>query len=200
MYFVMSEFCEAPQSSTAWYLVHCKSRKEHYAAYIINTCLGLDFFVPTCEIRSRGVVRNVPFFPSYFFVMMDLQKTPVSKINSSPGVLRLVEFGGEPQAVPESIISGIRERLQHIDMADLQKFHPGDVVRMKKNESWRDLEMIFLGSSSPNHRVYVLLELLGRLNKVEVNIEALEKCHEVQKRQHIRFTRGKGRKIKNAVS
>src|SRR5437879_8650147 len=98
--------------------------------------------------------------------MMDLQKTPVSKINSSPGVLRLVEFGGEPQAVPESIISGIRERLQHIDMTDLQKFHPGDVVRMKKNESWRDLEMIFLGSSSPNHRVYVLLELLGRLNKV----------------------------------
>jgi len=96
MNFITDTYC----TSGPWYLVHCKPRKELYAANALRTLLQLSIFLPENQIRSRGGVRQVPFFPGYIFAQVDLQKVARSHINASPGVIRLVEFGGEPQPVP----------------------------------------------------------------------------------------------------
>lgn len=159
-----------------WYLVHCQAKKEMYAANSLKHILQLGVFLPEIQSRSHGTIKCSPLFPGYIFINADLQKVPKSRINTCPGVLRLVEFDDEPQSVPQSIIDTITLRLNECDwfhMHSGHKFSYGDAVRMKCGPL-RDLEMIFV-STSPTGRVRVLLELLGRMKEVKVDIGLLEK-------------------------
>jgi transcription antitermination factor NusG len=108
---------------------------------------------------------------------MDLHTVPRSRVNTCPGVLRLVEFGGEPQTVPEYVIATIFQQLNErngLPVRPVHPFNPGDIVQIKQGPL-QALEMIFIGSSTPGGRVQVLLELLGRLKEVQVDVELLER-------------------------
>lgn len=164
-----------PYCGENWYLIHCQPRRERYASHALESQLGLSIFLPEYKIRSRGKIRKMPFFPGYIFVQADLQQVPRSQINATPGVLRLVAFGDDPQPVPIEVIEVIDERLAQFDQANVQPFQSGDIVRVKQRGSLQDLEMIFVGPLTSSHRVTVLLNLLGRLKEVHVDIEILEK-------------------------
>jgi len=161
--------------SNTWYLIHCQPRKERYASRALESQLGLCTFLPEYKTRLRGEIRTTPFFPGYLFVQADLQQVPLSRINATPGVIRLVAFGDDPQPVPLHVIEMIYERLARFDQVHLQLFQPGDIVRVKREGLLQDLEMIFLGPVTSGHRVAVLLNLLGRLKEVHLDIEVLEK-------------------------
>lgn len=164
--------------NTPWYLVHCQPRKEAYAANSLRHILNLLVFLPETRIRLRSVARSSPFFPGYLFINADLRQVPKSHINACPGVLRLVEFGGDPQSVPQDVIDLISQQLNKLDgrpMLPAHNFHPGDVVQVKRGPL-QNLDMIFVGSTTPGGRVQVLLELLGRLKKVQVDVDLLEKA------------------------
>lgn len=163
--------------NTPWYLVHCQPRKETYAANSLKQILNLLVFLPESPVRSRGVTRYTPFFPGYIFINADLQQVPKSSINTCPGVLRLVEFGGDPQSVPQHVIDTISRQLDRLNGQQpriAHRFSPGDIVQVKHGPL-QDLEMIFVGSTTPTGRVHVLLELLGRLKEVQVDVDILEK-------------------------
>src|SRR5258707_15856681 len=106
---------ETTSEDTLWYLVHCQSRKETYAANSLRHLLKLLVFLPESQVRSRGITRYSSFFPGYIFINADLQKVPKSCINSCPGVLRLVEFGGDPQAVPQHVITTISQQMNTLN-------------------------------------------------------------------------------------
>jgi transcriptional antiterminator RfaH len=199
-----------PSNSTdPWYLIHCQPRKEAYAAQALITLLGVSAYLPECKVHSRGKMQYIPFFPGYLFVQVDLQKVPPSKLNTNPGVVRLVEFGGDPQVVPPEIIEETAERLRQLDGMLPPSFRPGDTVRMMRDGALQDLEMIFVGPTTSAQRVCVLLNFLGRLKEVHVDTNLLEKApaNEAVKtiaqtatyRQKERYTRGKGRKIKRSA-
>lgn len=189
-----------------WYLVRCQSRKELYAAKSLDELLGVFVYCPQVRFSQRGTVTTMPFFPGYLFICADLEKIAPSQINACPGVVHLVTFGGEVPAVPAPLVEAIFERVQSMDgLKRRQTFHPGDVVRLKQQTTLQDLEMIFVGSITSGQRVSVLLNLLGRLKTVYVDINTLEKVTThanksaeipayLQKRE--RYTRGKGRKVK----
>lgn len=158
----------------AWYLIHCQPRKERYAAHALKSLLDLAIFLPEYKTRSRGETRTTPFFPGYIFVQADLQQVPISRINATPGVIRLVAFGDDPQPVPIEVISMIDERLSRVDQA-AQPLQPGDIVHIKQKGPLQDLEMVFVGPVTSSRRVAVLLNLLGRLKEIYVDIELLEK-------------------------
>lgn len=158
-----------------WYLIHCQSHKERYASQALESRLGLSSFLPEYKISSRKGIRSIPFFANYLFVQADLQHVPPSQINATPGVIRLVAFGGEPQPIPYEVIKMIYKRLDQFDQNNVSPFKPGDVVRVKQEGPLQNLEMIFVGPSTPGYRVTVLLNLLGRLKEVKLDIETLEK-------------------------
>lgn len=196
------EILDFSSNEERWYLVHCKPRKEFYAADSLKNVLGLTVFLPETPIRSRGEVRHIPFFPGYLFVYTDLYKVSLSQINNCPGVLRLVEFGGDPHPVPQCVIETISEQLDKLNaIAPCHGLNPGDTVRVKHGPL-QDLKMVFVGPTTPSKRVYVLLELLGRIKEAQVEVEMLEKISapvsSIQRAQQVRkrYTRGKGRKIK----
>ena len=172
MYEKSSIHCE----NGAWYLIHCKPRKELYAANMLREVLHLSVYIPEYRIRSRGEVRFAPFFPGYIFVQADLTCTPLSKINATPGIVRLVDFGGGPDPISQSIVEEIAQRLEQVN-AGLYPFRPGDIVRVKRDSPIQELEMIFVGATTPSKRVCVLLSILGRMKKVFVDVDTLEKVN-----------------------
>ena len=170
MSFVANTSC----TNDPWYLIHCKPKKELYAANALRTILQIPVLLPESQSRSRGGVRRVPFFTGYIFAQADLQKTSRSSINGCPGVVRLVEFGGGPQPVPQYVIENLSEQLANLSAVGPHKFHPGDAVRVKQGPL-RDLEMMFVGTTTPGKRVCVLLKFLGRLKEIRVEEDMLEK-------------------------
>lgn len=160
-----------------WYLVHCQSRKETYAANSLKHILKLLVFVPEIQVRSHGTIKCSPFFPGYIFVNANLQNIPKSLINTCPGVLRIVEFGDSPQAVPQYVIDTIVQQLNRFNGVHSQpypSFRPGELVQMKYGPL-QDLEMVFVGTT-PGGRIRVLLELLGRIKEVQLDMSILEKA------------------------
>ena len=204
--FSMVYGAEQSYNNTLWYVIHCQSGRENYAANAIKSYLGLFTYIPEYKQKAHGAIKHFPLFPGYIFVQADLQKVPLSQINASPGVLGLVASGGDPQPVPYDVIEKIMERLRYMDTLKPEPFCLGDVVRVKHGGSLQDLEMIFMGPMTPSRRVCVLLSFLGRLKQVHLDGELLEKVPShtdgekdvnTLKSNNKRYTRGKGRKIKN---
>ena len=163
-------------SNETWYLVHCQPKREFYAADVLKTRMGLQIFLPAYNKRMRGKMQRVPFFPGYIFARTDLQETPLSKINTSPGVVRLVDFGGDPSPVPADVVENIASKLAEMDLNGGSTFQPGDQVRVKQSGPLQNLEMVFVGPMTPVRRVCVLLNFLGRLKEVTVDVDLLEKA------------------------
>jgi transcriptional antiterminator RfaH len=186
---------DVPCYRKAWYLIHCQPRKERYASHALESQLGLSIFLPEYKMRSQGGIRSVPWFPGYIFVHANLGEVPLSRINATPGVIRLVAFGDDPQPVPFDVIEVIRERLNRFDPGRKQIFQPGDVVRVKKDGPLQDLEMIFVGPSVSSHRVTVLLNLLGRLKEVHLDIETLERVTRSSAPEREKYAGGVGQKV-----
>lgn len=181
-----------------WYVVQCKTGKEKYAVQILRDLLGLTIYLPEHSISSRnGKREHFPFFPGYFFVHVNLEQINLSRINSSPGVLKLLDFGYGPHAVPQSLISVIKAMVNRSNVDTNPSHHnlsTGDVVRVK-NGPLQGLEATFVQALTSNERAQILLHFLGRLSKTQVNIDQLEKIQDSPATRTERRTRGKGRKI-----
>jgi transcriptional antiterminator RfaH len=150
--------------------------------------------------RVDGVTREIPFFPGYLFVNAVLDEVALSSINTTPGVVRLLEFAGEWAPVPEVAISAIKKRLAALNAQGglpSHNFHLGDTVRLKSGP-FSGLQALFRGPMTPSARVKILLDFLGRPNEVEVDVEALTPGHDCSRPNGQRRTRGRGRRIRTA--
>lgn len=180
-----------------WYAIHCKYLTERRTAAALRELLGLETYLPELKRYERGRASYMPFFPGYLFVAADLREISPSRINAAPGVIRLLTFGERPQALAEEIIVHIHQRLTELNAQGglpSHNYQPGDVVRFKKG-ALNGLEAVFTGPMRPSERVHVLLDFLGRLNDVEVDVRQLERAESITPLQRERRTRGKGRVI-----
>lgn len=182
-----------------WYVVHCKARREFYAAGLLKGLLGLRVFLPECNIRLRSQRQRAPYLPGYIFVYANLQEGQISLINSCPGVLRLVTFDGIPQSVPHYVVETLYQEVNRLNTLSSLPHHglcPGDPVRIIQGPL-QGLETIFASATTPGNRVRIFLHLLGRLKEVQIDVDALEKIHVPFAPQLQRSSRGKGRSIKH---
>lgn len=190
-----------------WYVVYCRPLKERHAVAALHSDLGLETYLPEIRRRKRGVEEDVPFFPGYFFLRVDLQQVRMVDILSAPGVVRLLGTF-RPQPVPGDIVRYLSEQLNsdHNRLgAPSHPFKPGDSVWVARGPM-RGIEAVFVETLSGGDRVKVLLELLGRMNEVKVEVASLElksratATFEEESQSHLpalpkRYTRGRGRKI-----
>jgi len=187
----------APDS---WYVVHCKSAKEQYTADALQHLLGLTTYVPEIALSLQKEIRRVPFFSGYLFLQADLQKMGTHSINACPGVLKLLDFGNGPVEIPPDLMEIIRKEIDRYGKyLSYQKLSPGDPVRVTSGPL-EGLQAIFLEAKAPGNRANILLHVLGRLSKVQLDVNALEKFDVKEDFRPVvarreRYTRGKGRKI-----
>jgi transcription antitermination factor NusG len=180
-----------------WYVIHCKARKEKSTSETLKALLGLSFYLPEKKIWYKGNALFIPLFPGYFFIQANLEKTSLSQINTSPGVLRLLSGEGVPQAIPSQVVEKLRAEITRFNeslVAPNQGFRPGDVLYVTSGPL-RGLESVFIGPTTPSKRVQVLLNFLGSLTKADIDADALKKLPENNKPERVRYTRGKGKRI-----
>jgi len=160
-----------------WYLVHTKPRKEIVAEQNLQR-QGFDVYLPLIQQprRRRGCWVEViePLFPRYLFVSLQLGCDNIGPIRYTTGVRNLVRFTEEPAIVPDQVVESLKcaaDRNTGLHYATGPLFEPGSTVIIEKG-AFAGLRAIFLAETG-QERVIVLLEMLGRENRVTVNRDLL---------------------------
>ncbi len=181
----------------AWYLVHVRPRKEQQVAQLLNERLDVGVYLPLVRQHHHGKVQASPFFPCYLFVRADLQRTALSAINATPGVVKLVSCADVPIRLTDDLVGELRYRVDELNERGGVANHrliPGVAIRLRSGPL-RGMEGAFVGPTSPSLRVRVLLEFMGSMRETEVPAAAVEPIGSAPAAQRPRRTRGGGRYI-----
>ena len=163
-----------------WYAVLCKPRREAVAeANLINQ--GYRVYLPrlsTQQRRSGKWINSIePLFPRYLFVTAGRVQQGLAAVRSTIGVSGLVRFGGQVAVVPESVIEALHRRQDFATGACAQRdpFQPGAAVEFRDGP-FVGLDGVFEVNAGED-RAFVLLELLGKVNKIKVSRDWLVPVH-----------------------
>jgi len=90
-------------SSLSWFALQTKAKCE-WTALEYLTSKGYECLLPSYRQKrqwaDRVVEKELPLFPCYLFCRFDLHSLArVGRVVSTPGVWRIVSFGGKPAAV-----------------------------------------------------------------------------------------------------
>lgn len=186
-----------------WFTLHTKPNAEYQVAATLNR-RGLETYLPEYRAgRSAASSQTKPFFPCYLFVKLDLDEVGISTVRWTPGLRRIIAFDDQPLPLPDEAIEFIKRRLESGMYDDLprQRFQPGEPVRIIDGP-FAGMEAIFERATNPAERVQVLLTLLGRVNRVSVELADLSPAPADSQEQspepaakRPRRTRGHGRQV-----
>jgi len=168
-----------------WYTIFCKPHKELQVAKYLKAN-NIQTYHPTLRVNpvNPRASKIKSFFPRYLFVYADLDNVDIRRIQSAPGAVGLVEFGGEPAVVSEEFIAALKTRIAEIKAAgglNLDGLEQGDPVFIRSG-AFEGYDAIFDTRLSDDMRVQVLLHWLGREVKVKVDSQHIEKRRRRRKR------------------
>jgi len=156
-----------------WYAVCCKPRQEAVAEENLLR-QGFRVYLPRIRIRQRRRGQWIDavevLFPRYLFIRIDPRRRSTAPVRSTRGVVGLVRFGGQPAVVPDAVMNALRQREDaasglHEDKRPL--FSAGEPIKLVDGPL-AGMEGVFTQQDG-DKRVIVLLELLGKANKVKVD-------------------------------
>ena len=152
-----------------WYAVHTKPREELRALDNLSR-QGFECFLPMLGVEKivRGRLKTVtePMFSRYLFVESESQNQNFSLIRSTKGVNKLLSFGAQPCEVPNKVIDALKAMAAEQSNQVQTLFKPGDSV-MISDGPLKGLNGVFKQANG-DLRAYILLELLNKTHKVEV--------------------------------
>ena len=95
-----------------WYVLACKSHKEHVVQQQLQS-LGYEVFYPITYSRNgkTGRLQLKAYFPGYLFVRVDLQEISLSTFQWMPNTEGLVCFGLKPSYVPDPLVGAISKHV-----------------------------------------------------------------------------------------
>ncbi len=163
-----------------WYVVQTKSRQEQIAK---ENLVRQDFHVYLPQIRmakrrsGRWQTVTESLFPGYLFIELDLLTQNVAPIRSTRGVLSLVRCGAIPLPVPRALMGQLLAACGGDEaLIDADSFiRPGDRVELVEGPMAGFTAIV--QEKTSEKRVLLLLDLLGRKNKVIVDIQQLVPVH-----------------------
>ena len=157
-----------------WYALYTKPRKEHQVDATLRG-QGIETYFPTVQrkVRRRDRTDRVVYFPCYLFARIDLTIVPRSTIVWMPGIRCIVGSGDQPAIVDDEIVEMVRQRLDTVEEVGYGGLKQGDRVRIISGPL-RDLEAVFDKPMSPENRVRILLDVVGRMTPVDIDYTELK--------------------------
>jgi transcriptional antiterminator RfaH len=156
----------------SWYALFTKPKREQQVSEILSE-KDIETYLPIIRVRRRRRTSERPFFPRYLFIRVDFNNVGLSEIQWTPGLTDIVSFGGGPTVVPEEIIDRLKERLGEINAGGtFSPFKKGDKVRITSGPL-QDLEAVFDAHLSSEDRVRVLVHILGKLTRTEIDVDVI---------------------------
>ena len=167
-------------SGTNWFAVYTKPRQEHIALLNLEG-QSVECYLPMAEGRDRhgkatSKAREEALFPRYLFLNADTELQSLASVRSTRGVVGMVRSGFELIKVPDSIIDGLKARMDSATgLVRLQSpaLDKGDKVRVFAGP-FAALEGVFEEHRGRN-RSLLLLEILGRETAVEIDAQLLHR-------------------------
>ena len=158
--------------SLEWYAIHTSSHHEQ-RVYERLVKKSIHAFLPKMEVWSRRKDRRkriqVPLFPGYLFVNVDLDPYITLEILDTPGVAYILGNNGKFTPIPENQIASIQKLLKN-DV--LIKPYPylkiGQRVRIV-NGPLMGCEGILLKIKPNKQRLIVSIDLLKRSISAEID-------------------------------
>lgn len=161
--------CAAPLSAECWLAACVRSRHEKKVAQQLESN-ALQCFLPLYESvhrwKDRKATVSLPLFPGYVFARI----APAERLRilTTPGVVKLVTFQGQPAAIPEAEIDSLRT----LCASEMRvEPHPylkvGRRVRIK-NGPFTGTEGILLRRKG-HFRFVLSLDLIARSVAVEID-------------------------------
>jgi transcription antitermination factor NusG len=153
-----------------WYAAYtCAQHEKRVAAEL--GMREVEHFLPLYSSvrwwKDRRVTLDLPLFPGYVFVRLALRER--LRVLQIPSVVRLVGFGGQPTALPETEMEIMRSGLSQSSRAEPHPFLAvGRRVRITGGP-FAGLEGI-LKRKKGNLRVVVSLELIQRSVAVDADV------------------------------
>jgi len=165
---------------TDWFLAQVKPNCVNIAN-INLTRQGFQTFIPRVEeTRKRNgkfVNTIMPLFPGYIFVTFNIANSLWRTINSTHGITRLVSFGNIPATLPKDLVSDLMQRCDtNAKLLPSGTLRNGDRVTLTKGPFAN-----FVGkveNITPERRVWVLIELMGRKIRVVIEKDILQTINE----------------------
>lgn len=162
-------------TGTPWFAIWTRSRHEQVVRDQLER-KGVETFLPTVMKWSRWKDRKKqvawPLFPGYCFARFDaLDRLPILKCT---GVVNIVGFDGEPAAIPDSEIAGIRTLVDSALAYDpCPMIHEGDMVEVTHGP----LKGVVgrLVRKGAHARLVLSVELIGQGVSVEVDAADVRK-------------------------
>jgi transcriptional antiterminator RfaH len=162
----------------AWYVIHTKPRKERpVSEYLISQDFEVYFPVLKVKPVNPRSSKIRPYFPRYIFVKTDIEEVGVSALQWVPNAVGLVTFGDDVATVPDEIVSKLKHCVQGIQGAgglNLAGLKQGDSIKISHGPL-AGYDAIFDMRLTASDRVQVLLEILGRQLKVQVDSNTVVK-------------------------
>lgn len=163
--------------SGRWYLVYCKPRQETTAQRNLQRQQYVTYLPRVRQARRRAgrqISLITPMFPRYLFINLDRENDNWGPIRSTLGVVSLVRFGSAPAAVPDDLVELLRQRedAEGIQVLPVEQYQRGAKVRITEG-GFAGYEGVFLARSG-RERVTVLLQVLGRGTRAQVDLGAIE--------------------------
>lgn len=168
------------ETSMRWLAVYCKPRQELVAQENLLR-QGFQTYLPRMQmkrrLRGKWIDMIEVLFPRYIFIRVDPARKSIGPVRSTLGVVGLVHFGGQPATVADEVMETL---LQHEDAdSGLHKdnrpqFSAGQAIKLVEGPL-AGVEGVFIQEDSEK-RVIVLLELLGKANRVRVNRDLINRA------------------------
>jgi transcriptional antiterminator RfaH len=161
----------------AWYVVFTKPKQEQVAEENLQR-QGIETYLPKVQRRLRRGNRAAyciePLFPRYLFINMDVQVQSTASIRSTRGAVNLVAFGAGPVTVAAELISKLKQSADPdlgVHLPVPPKFTAGQKVNILDGP-FQDITGTFCALDGES-RAMILLDLLGRKNRVCVDTDRL---------------------------
>lgn len=160
-----------------WYVASTKSGRELQARGNLLR-QGYEVFLPvqrrTVRHARRQTEKLVAYFPGYLFICLDLQRERWRPIESTAGVLRMIKARAAPLPAPVGLVEHLQSRADAEGvLAELGgNLQPGQTVRITGGPFLEQLAVV--DRMSGEHRVRVLLSLMGQELPVEIDRRHLE--------------------------
>ena len=158
-----------------WYAIYTRHQHEKTVARILAS-KGFETFLPLYSTAHRWKDRtklvSLPLLPCYVFLKGDLDRR--LDIVTTPGTHAIVSTGGQPAAIPDAEIEGIRRAIE--SGASIEPHPPlksGDRVRVKSG-ALEGIEGILIRSKS-QFRLVLSVEMLHQSAAVEVELSTVER-------------------------
>jgi len=156
----------------AWYVIHTKPRKERHVSEYLKS-QGFEIYFPALSVKpvNPRCSKIRPYFPRYIFVKADIEEVGVSALQRVPNAIGLVTFGDNVATVPDEIVNNLKQSVKAIQGAgglNLAGLKQGDPIKITHGPL-AGHEAIFDMRLSASDRVQVLMEILGRQVKVQVD-------------------------------